>query len=125
YGLAMFALQWGRLAALMVVLAAVVAFVVTWRHLHYATRLRRMATLSLALLAPLLRGGVWWLIAQRVDPRPVNRVAQGPPTEPPPLRMAPSRDLAGYLSGAGDLRREANRNRQQSLLASPSLAEDD
>lgn len=125
YGLAMFALQWRRLAAVMVVLAAVVAFVVTWRHLHYATRLRRVATLSLALLAPLLGGGVWWLIDQRVDPRTVNRVVQGPPIQPPSLRMAPSLDLADYLVDVAELKRDANRNRQQSLLASPILDEDD
>jgi uncharacterized protein (DUF433 family) len=125
YGVAMFAFQWRRLTAIMVVLAGVVAFIVAWRHLRYATRLRRVATLSLALLAPLLGGGLWWLIDQQTDARTVNRVVQGPAIQPPSVRVSPSLDLADYLADAEELKREANRNRQQSLLASPILDEND
>lgn len=125
YGVAMFALQWRRLTPVAVVLAALIAFVVTWRHMHYATRLRRVVTLLLAVLAPVLGGGVWWLVDQQLDPRTVNRVVQGPPIQPPWVRVSPSLDLADYLADAAELKREANRNRQQSLLAAPILDEED
>ncbi len=125
YGVGMFAFQWRRLTPIMVVLAGVVAFVVAWRHLRYATRLRRVETLTLALLAPLLVGGLWWLVDQQIDPRTVNRVVQGPPIQPPSVRVSPSLDLADYLADAEELKREANRNRQQSLLAAPILDEED
>jgi hypothetical protein len=52
YTLAAFAFQWRWLGSFMVVLAGMVAFVVAWRHLRYATHLRRAATLTLAVLAP-------------------------------------------------------------------------
>jgi hypothetical protein len=125
HGLAMFALQWRWLTPAMVALAGVVAFLVAWRHLHYATRLRRFASLLMAMLAPVLGGGVWWLLDQQLDPRTVNRVVQGPPIHPPSVRVSPSLDLADYLADAGELKREANRNRQQSLLAAPILDEEE
>ncbi len=125
YGVAMFALQWRRLTPVALALAALIAFIVTWRHLHYATRLRRILTLALALAAPVLGGGVWWLVDQQLDPRTVNRVVQGPPIQPPSVRVSPSLDLNDYLIDAAELKREANRNRQQSLLASPILDEED
>jgi hypothetical protein len=125
YGLAMFALQWRRLTPVAIALAALVAFVIAWRHLRYATRMRRVFTLALALLAPLLGGGVWWLVDQQLDPRTVNRVVQGPAIQPPSVRVSPSLDLDDYLSDVAELKREANRNRQQSLLASPILDEED
>lgn len=125
YGLGAFALQWRRLAPVMVVLAGVLAFLVTWRHLHYATRLRRIAKVSLALLAPLLGGGLWWLVDLQLDPRTVNRIVQGPPIQPPSVRVSPSLDLADYLVDVNELKRDANRNRQQSLLASPILDQEE
>ncbi len=125
YGLAMFALQWRRLTPVAIALAALVAFVIAWRHLRYATRMRRVFTLALALLAPLLGGGVWWLVDQQLDPRTVNRVVQGPAIQPPSVRVSPSLDLDDYLSDVAELKREANRNRQQSLLASPIHDEED
>lgn len=125
HGLACFALQWRWITPVMVALAGVLAFVVAWWHLHYATRLKRYAAPALALLAPLLGGGAWWLLDQQLDPRTVNRVVQGPPIHPPSVRVSPSLDLADYLADVNGLKREANRNRQQSLLASPILDEDE
>lgn len=125
HGLASFALQWRWLGPVMAVLAGVVAFIVAWRHLHYATRLKRYATLALALVVPVLGGGAWWLLDLQLDPRTVNRVVQGPPIQPPSVRVSPSLDLTDYLADAAELKREANRNRQQSLLAAPILDEED
>jgi hypothetical protein len=39
------------------------------------------------------------------------------------VRVAPSMELGDYLSDVASLKREASRNRQQSLLAAPVLDE--
>jgi hypothetical protein len=125
YTLAAFAFQWRMLGPVTVALAGVVAFVVAWRHLRYATHLPRAAALTLAVLAPVLCGGVWWLVDLQLDQRTVNRVVQGARIHPPSVRVAPSMDLGDYLTDVAELKREANRNRQQSLLESPVLDEQD
>jgi hypothetical protein len=121
YSLAAFALQWRWLAPLMIVLAGVVAFFAAYLHLRHATHFQRLAALCLAVLAPLLCGGVWWLVDLQIDPRNVNRVELGPRVAPPWLRLAPSMDQADYLIDIAALKRDANRNRQQSLLENPVL----
>lgn len=123
YTLAAFAFQWRWLGPFAVVLAGLVSFAASWRHLHYATRLRRAVVLPLAVLVPLLSGGLWWLIDLQVDPRTVNRVVQGPRVLPPGVRVAPSVELNDYLADVTELKREASRNRQLSLLDSPILDE--
>lgn len=49
----------------------------------------------------------------------MNRVELGARVYPSLLRAAPSTDLGDYLADAAALKREANRNRQQSLLETP------
>ena len=119
YTLAAFALQWRWLGPLAVLLAAGVALSATYLHLRNATHIPRLASLSLSLLAPLICGGVWWLVDQQVDPRTVNRVELGPAVQPATLRLAPSLDAGDYLSDMAALKREASRVRQQSLLETP------
>ncbi len=80
-----------------------------------------MASLSLAVLAPLICGGVWWLADLQVEPRTVNRMELGPRVFPPSLRLAPAMDQADYLIDIATLKRDANGNRQQSLLENPVL----
>jgi hypothetical protein len=125
YALAAFALQWRWLGAAMAVLAAVVAYVAAYLHLRNATMFHRLAALLLAALVPPLLGGVWWLVDLQVDPRSVNRVEQGPNPYLPALRLAPSVDAGDYLSDLSALKRDANRNRQASLLESPILDAED
>jgi hypothetical protein len=125
YTLAAFALQWRWLGPATVALAAAVAFLAAWRHLRYATHFRRPAAMALALLAPLLGGGLWWLVDLQVDPRTVNRIEQGARIQPPSVRIVASEDLGDFLTDASELKREANRNRQRSLLAAPILDEED
>lgn len=125
YTVAAFALQWRWLGPVAAVLAGVVSYVVSWRHLRYATRLRRAGAMSLAVVVPLLSGGLWWLVDLQLDPRTVNRVEQGARILPPSMRVVPSMDLGDYMSDVAELKREANRNRQQSLLAAPVLDEGD
>jgi hypothetical protein len=121
YSLAAFALQWRWLAPVMIALAALVAFAAAYLHLRNATRFHRLVALLLAALVPPLLGGVWWLIDLQVDPRTVNRIELGPDPYLPALRMAPSVDAGDYLSDLSELKRDANRNRQESLLESPIL----
>jgi hypothetical protein len=124
YTLIAFALQWRWLGPVMAVLAGVVAFLAAWRHVRYATHFHRPAALALALLAPLLGGGLWWLVDLQIDPRTVNRVDQGARIHPPSVRVVASEDLGDYLTDSADLKRDANRNRQRSLLAAPILDEE-
>jgi hypothetical protein len=121
YSLAAFALQWRWLAPIMIVLAGMVAFAAAYLHLRHSTHFQRLAALSLAVLAPLLCAGVWWLVDLQIDPRTVNRIELGPRVAPPSLRLAPSMDQADYLADVATLKRDANRNRQQSLLENPIL----
>jgi len=125
YGLGMFALQWQGLGPLAVVLAALVALAAAFLHLRHATHLKRTISLLLALAVPPLLGGLWWVVDQQIDPRTVNRVATGAEIFPPSLRLAPTMNPADYLADIEHLRREANRNRQQSLLQSPILDTDE
>jgi hypothetical protein len=125
YTLAAFALQWRWIGPFMVVLAGLVALAAAYLHLRKSTHFRRVAALSLALAAPLLCGGVWWLVDLQLDPRTVNRVELGARVYPPALRLAPSVDLTDYLTDVADLKRDANRNRQASLIDAPILDEED
>jgi hypothetical protein len=68
---------------------------------------------------------VWWLVDLQLDPRTVNRVELGARVYPPALRLAPSVDLTDYLTDVADLKRDANRNRQASLIDAPILDEED
>lgn len=121
YTVAAFATQWRWLGPFVLGLGAWVALGAAYLHLRHATQFRRVASLSLAVLAPLLCGGVLWLVDLQLDPRTVNRVEHGAKVFPPSLRLAPSMDLDDYLTDVETLKREASRNRQQSLLEVPIL----
>lgn len=121
HGLAAFTLQSPWITPLMIPLAAAVAWVAAWLHLRNATLVPRLSSAILAMLAPLLCAGVWWLIDQQLDSRTVNRVATGAAVFPASVRVAPSMDLGDYLSDVAALKREANRNRQESLQEVPVL----
>jgi hypothetical protein len=125
HGLAAFALQWRGLGPFMAVLAGIVALLAAWLHLRHATTLQRVASIPLAMLAALLCGGVWWLVEMQLDPRTVNRVQLGTRIYPPSLRVAPSMDASDYFSDVAGLKRDANRNRQQSLLQNPIVDVED
>jgi hypothetical protein len=121
YTVAAFALQWRWLMLFAIALAALVALGAAYLNLRHATQFRPVAALSLALLAPLLLGGMAWLADLQLNPRTVNRVELGARIYPPGLRLAPSVDLADYLADVATLKRDANRNRQSSLLETPIL----
>jgi hypothetical protein len=102
-----------------------VALAATYLHLRNATHFLRLASTTLAVVAALICGGIWWLVDLQIDPRTVNRVELGARVQPPSLRLAPSMDQGDYLTDAAALKREANRLRQASLLDTPILDTDD
>jgi hypothetical protein len=112
-------LQWPGLVPVFVLAGALLALATAWLHLRNATTYSRAVSLALAVLAPLLLGGVLWLGDQQLHPSTVNRIDPGPDVYPSLLRLSPTMDLADYLSDAQALQREANRNRQASLLETP------
>jgi hypothetical protein len=118
-GIIAFAFQWHWLPVPMTIAAGLLAFAMTWMHLRYATNIRSSVAAGLALLAPPLLIGLWWLVGLQRDPPSVNRLALGPDVQPSALRLAPSTDLADYLSDFASLKRAARDNRQASLLEDP------
>ena len=114
-------LQWPGLTLLFVLAGGLMALATAWLHLRNATTYSRTVSLALAVLAPLLLGGVFWLGDQQLHPRTVNRIEAGPDVYPSLLRLSPTMDLADYLSDAQSLQRAANRNRQASLLETPLI----
>lgn len=125
FAIADFALQWRVFGLLIAAAAGAVALAAAYLHLRNATHLRRSASLLLAVLAPLVCGGVWWLADLQLDPRTVNRVSLGASVFPAAPRLAPSTDLADYLTDIVALKRAANRNRQESLLETPIFDTED
>ena len=114
-------LQWPGLPWVFLLAGALLALATAWLHLRNATTYSPGAALALGALAPLLLGGVLWLVDLQLHPRTVNRIEPGPDVYPSLLRLAPSTDLADYLSDADQLPRAANRNRQASLLETPLI----
>ncbi|MEO8309080.1 MAG: FHA domain-containing protein [Pseudomonadota bacterium] len=125
YTAAAFALQWKLLWMIMACMAAGVALAAAYLHVRNATHFRRAVSALLAVLAPLICGGVWWLVDLQLDPRTVNHLAPHTAIYPPSLRLAPSMDLNDYLLDVAALKRSANRNRQASLLETPILDADE
>jgi len=114
-------LQWPGLAGVFLLAGALLALATAWLHLRNATTYSSTAALALGALAPLLLGGVLWLLDLQLHPSTVNRIDAGPDVYPSLLRLTPTTDLADYLSDAESLQRAANRNRQASLLETPLI----
>jgi len=117
-GIAAFATQWRWLVATVAAVIAAVAFVALYLHLRKATPYPPRLAAVMAAAATIALAGAAWLVELRTDVRDVNRIVTGPAVQPAGVRIAPSRDLADYLTGADDLRREASRLRQEALLES-------
>lgn len=117
-----FATQWSVLTQIALVLAGAVALFALYLHLREATYYDRRVSLALAASFTLLFGATAWIIAIRGDDRDVNRVQLGPDVRLGADRVVPNRDVADYLAEVDELRRDAGRERQKSLLDAP-LAE--
>lgn len=125
YQVAAFALQWRSLGMVAAAGAAAIVVAAAYLHLRNATLFQRFTSALLAMLVPVLWAGLLWLVDLQIDPRTVNRVAMGADIQPPYTRLSASTDLGDYLADAMTLKREANRNRQESLLETPVLDTND
>ena len=114
-------LQWPGLVVAFILAGALLALATAWLHLRNATTYSPGVALVLGALAPLMLGGLLWLGDLQLHPRSVNRIDAGPDVYPSLLRLSPSTDLSDYLSDAQSLQRDANRNRQASLLETPLI----
>ncbi len=125
YRVGAFATQWRWLGGALVPLAIGVALIMIYLHLRKATFMGRKVALIFASIAILASGSGLWLINLQTDARNVNRIVHGPAVFPPTTRIAPSMDVADYLSDVSTLKRAANRNRQQSLVDAPLIDADE
>jgi hypothetical protein len=112
-------LQWPGVPLVFILCGALLALVAAWLHLRNATTYSQPVAVVLASLAPVLLGGVLWLVDLQLHPRSVNRIEGGPDVYPSLARFSPTMELADFLSDGESLKRAANRNRQASLLETP------
>ncbi len=125
YRVGAFATQWTWLHWALAPIAVCLMLLMMYLHLRKATYLNQRASLLFAGIATLAVGGALWLVDLQIDTRTVNRITHGPAVYPPAIRLAPSVDVSDYLSDATALKRAANRHRQESLVTSPLLDEDE
>jgi hypothetical protein len=114
--IAAFATQWRWLGAAVAAIITTAVLVALYLHLRKATPFPPRAAVALATSGTIALAGAAWLLELRTDVRDVNRVVPGPAIQPAAMRVAPSRDLADYLTEVDALRRDASRLRQESLL---------
>lgn len=125
YRVGVFATQWLWLRWALLLIAVCLALLMMFMHLRKATYMSQKIALLFAGIATLTVSGALWLVDLQIDARNVNRVTHGPAIYPPAVRVAPSVDVSDYLSDTTALKRAANRNRQESLVTSPLLDEDE
>lgn len=125
YRLGAYATQWRFLGLALAPFALGIYLLVLYLHLRKATNMTQNIALIFAGIATLALSGTGWLIDQQLDVRDVNRMTRGPAVYPAIARIAPSTDIADYLTDPGALKRAANRYRQKSLVDSPLPDDDD
>lgn len=121
-GLVAYAAQWPALDEVVLALIAFVLMVAMFLHVRKATHCRRRIALLFSSSATLLIGVVVWNATNGIavdDLNDVNRVDLGPDVHLGVARVVPSQALADYFSEVDDLQRDADRERQRSLLISP------
>lgn len=124
YRMGEFATQWRWLDWAALPCAIGVALLMMYLHLRNATHMTPRIAVIFAGIATLALGGTAWLVRVQTEIDDVNRITLGPAVFPPAVRIAPSVDIADYLTEVATLKRAANRNRQESL-AETSLPETD
>jgi len=117
-GAAAFAVQWRWLSWLAGFVIALAVLSALYLHLRKATHFTIRTAAIVATVVPFaLASAAAWIAKQGL--RDVNRIAGGGTLYPPQLRLAPSVELDDYLAQTRALKREASRERQQSLAARP------
>jgi len=118
-GLVAFATQWSVLVRIGVAVVGGTALLALYLHLREATHYGRRVTLALASAATLVIGAIAWIMAIGGEDGDVNRVNLGPEVRLGAGRVVPNRDIADYLAEVEELKRDAGRERQKSLLSVP------
>jgi hypothetical protein len=123
--MAAYATQWAVLARVGVPVVGGTALLALYLHLREATYYGRRVALAMAGAVTLLIGAVAWVITLGGADGDVNRVNLGPAVRLGADRLVPNRDIADYLAEVEELKRDASRERQKSLLNAPLADADD
>ncbi|MGQ0429042.1 MAG: FHA domain-containing protein [Gammaproteobacteria bacterium] len=118
-GMVAFATQWFVLVQAGIAVAGGMALFAIYLHLREATHYGRRTALALAGVVTVVVAAVAWIIAFGGEDGDVNRVKLGPDVRLGADRVVPNRDVADYLAEVDELKRDAGRERQKSLLDAP------
>lgn len=124
-GLVAFAAQWSFLVRVGVAVVALVVLAAIYLHLREATYYGRRVALALAGTVTLVIGISAWLVRIGTDQNDVNKMTLGPDVRLGAARVVPNRDINDYLAGVEELKLDAARERQKSLLNAPLVDADD
>ncbi len=81
-----------------------------WLHLGQASRLAARKVIIAAVLVPLLFGGGFAWVANRIDQQALTRTETALRLFPPQLRLRPAEPVSDYFKRAIDLRNQADRS---------------
>lgn len=118
-GMAAYATQWAVLARVGLPVVAVTVLLALYLHLREATHYGRRAALAMAAGVTVVAGAIAGIIAIGGEDGDVDRVNLGPAVRLGADRVVPNRDIADYLAEVEELKRDAGRERQKSLLEAP------
>jgi hypothetical protein len=124
-GLVAFAAQWSFLVRVGVAVVALVVLAAIYLHLREATYYGRRISLALAGTVTLVIGLSAWLVRIGMNENDVNQMTLGPDVRLGAARVVPNRDINDYLAGVEELKLDAARERQKSLLNAPLVDADD
>jgi hypothetical protein len=124
-GLVAFAAQWSVLDRVGIAVIAAATIAALYLHLRVATHYGRRIDLALAGAVTIVFAAIAWIVAIGVEEGDVNHVDLGPEVQLGAGRVVPNRDIADYLAEIDELRRDAGRERQKSLLNAPLAEADD
>jgi hypothetical protein len=119
FDIAAFVTQWPWLATLLGLVVVGATLGALYLHLRKATHLAPRVAAIIAIAIPMALGGTAAWIGWQGASRNVQRLALGIDVYPPPLRIAPAKELNDFLTHSNALKREAGRKRQASLAEMP------
>jgi hypothetical protein len=124
-GLVAFAAQWSFLLRVGVAVVVLAVLAAIYLHLREATYYGRRIALALAGTVTVVIGISAWLIKVGMTENDVNRMRLGPDVRLGAARVVPNRDINDYLAEVDELKLDAARERQKSLLNAPLVDADD
>lgn len=124
-GLVAFAAQLSFLIRVGIAVVVLTVLAAIYLHLREATYYGRRIALALAGTVTLVIGISAWLIKAGLTENDVNRMRLGPDVRLGAARVVPNRDINDYLAEVDELKLDAARERQKSLLNAPLVDADD